>query len=432
MKPLLIIYLLLMFNMTALKSQNDGLKSPLIKNGKYSYIPEYDYEKSSNNKAAIDTIVPNGQSLLMFDVEQGKSDLRFYNLNKSNIPQKYSNGFKAVVGNYVTLKVYSETGDSVSITSNYTNLHLENQDQFLSVLNKDTPDSLFSKLSTILKISPIVADSSIQSTVDIINQKVNTLTYELNIYLQYITTVQPLKKQWNNDILYIKENICKNFGLTDFSLGDLDKIIKNSLVDDQWKAIMSYNPPIYFSTLPKQIKNNDIVTFNVQLFNKGKSIQSESYSYYTQGGFKVDYSVGLVFHTLTDQSLSIKETTDNTNSYKTIVAEQKNSLTPGAGLFAHFYGRTGGWFNYGLMTGFELGTDSKPKYLAGISFLIGREQRIVISPGIILGQVKVLSSKYDVNIPYLSSSFGNLSVDQILVDQYKFGYFVSISYNLSK
>lgn len=406
------------------------------KNENYYYIPEYKYDSISTAKIKMKDDVGFGQDLLSFDIKQGKTKLHYYRGNGTTGKENPINDFKAVVGDYVTLKVYSEIGDSISITNNYTNLHLENQSQFQSLVNQqiDSLKNSSKKNGNGIAVINSGEEKSINNSTEKkdLNEKIMALSSELGIYLQYVTKEQPLKKQWTADVLYIKENICKKLGMIDFSLDSLKAITNNRLIVDQWKAIESYNPPIYISTLPKQIENNDILTFNVQLYNKGKEIQSGTYNYYTKYGFKVDYSVGIVFHTLTDESYSIIQTTDNAISSKKLVKERSVDITPGAGLFAHFYPRTGGWFNYGLMTGFEIAADSKPKYLAGLSLLLGREQRVVISPGIILGQVKVLSSKYDLYKTYPSSSFGDISVDQLLVNQYQLGYFISISYNLSK
>jgi hypothetical protein len=399
-------------------------------NDNYFFIPDYQYDSLKKYQLKTNNKVPNGQDLISLNIKEGSSDIRFFKGNNGKIEN-----FFPKVDSYVTLKVYSEIGDSIAITNNFANSHLENQEKFVSLLGV-APDSIMKNIG---KKGEGVAGAGAQGSTKISIKNgdsidINSaLIAELKIYLSFISRVQPSKKQWLNDVLYIKASICNAYKIKDFSLDSLETKTKSKIITQQLKAILSYNAPLYVSTLPKQIENKDVLSFNVKVYDKNREIQAATYNYYIKNGFKIDFSTGIDFHTLSDMSLSIRDLTDfDGTKYKMIVPEPTNFLTPGACVLAHFYSRQHNFTNVALTTGFEVATDSKLKYLAGLSFIWGREQRLVSSAGVILGQMKTISSKYRLYRPYLSTDFGDLTVNQLLTDQYKVGFFLSFSYNLGK
>lgn len=397
----------------------------ITKTGKYFFIPEYQYESLKYAPLGSNESDQDSTDLISLSIKEGNSSIRFFKGKTDNVKT-----FIPKVDNYVTLKVYSEIGDSIIITSDFVNLHLENQSKYISLLGVKpdsilTDESIVEESSSGNEFAPNAKNKGTDADL--------TLITELKTYLSYLSNVQPCKKQWLYDVLFIKTNICIAYTIKDFRLDSLEAKTKSKIITQQLKAILSYNAPIYVSTLPKQIENKDVLSFNVKVFDKNKEIQTAAYNYYIKGGFKIDFSTGIDFHTLSDIILSIRDITDNDGTkYKMIVSEPSNFLTPGACVLAHFYSRKPAFFNCAFTTGFDVATDSKLKYLAGVSFIWGREQRFISSTGFILGQTKTVSSKYRLYKPYLSTDFGDLTVNQLTIDKYNLGFFLSLSYNLGK
>lgn len=424
------VFLFLFFFSAILSSQNtnNGNINYYLDSIGYNFIPQIEYKSvsTSADNFGQDKTVEN-QDIIRFDIKDGNSKVQL-------IKHKPAAVNRLEVDNHVTVKVYSEIGDSISLSTKYSNLHLENQNQFLPLIGLALDSVSREKSDNALRTPTHQETRNSENTKTVNLETVKATFYnELKEYNDYLKRVKPAKKDWTKDLETIKRNICIVFQYPCFDKSVFLKKVNSNAIANLFEDIESYNPPVLYTSLPKQVLNNDVLSLSLSVHEKKKLIASETYHYYIKGGFKVDYSVGVGFHHLNDISVSIRELKDIDGvDYKMIVPQPANVLTPGPCIFAHFYKRTGEFTNLSFTSGFELGTNSKLSYLAGMSVLFGREKRLVVSAGAILGQVKVLPGNYRLYHAYKAADFGNVGVDQLVVSQYRMGCFVSLSYNLTK
>ena len=142
------------------------------------------------------------------------------------------------------------------------------------------------------------------------------------------------------------------------------------------------------------------------------------------GGFKLNASLGLSFGTFseTPQEYFVRD--------ETIKSDDIGGLKPLLTSFLHFYKQSNGNTSLGgsVGVGFPLAGDrsiTSLSFLAGPALVIGKSSRIVISGGLMAGQVDQLAQGYQIGDTFISE------VDNVPIKQvYKVGYFFGISYNL--
>ena len=221
-----------------------------------------------------------------------------------------------------------------------------------------------------------------------------------------------------------------------------------------YQRILSYNTIAYF---PVQVENADITKVTFQRYQNGKPMHPKPYVYkfFNGGGFKIDFSTGIIKHGLIDDrfKLSPIEITDttysvqnpsiiekiNTKTQGRIMQEKSSKFNISLGLLAHFYTRRMAGlnrFNLGLSTGVLLDKkdeDFQLKYLFGGSLLFGSERRWVLSGGAILGKVARLAEGLETGekgslLPYTPNTTNEVPTRDI----FEYGWFVGVTYNLGK
>lgn len=147
-------------------------------------------------------------------------------------------------------------------------------------------------------------------------------------------------------------------------------------------------------------------------------------------GFKINFSTGIfgiLGKDVFDQSYKLQAIEGDTINNMIIKNKNKTCILPAIGALMHFYyqGKTN--FNLGGALGISVNNETNLNYHGGLSALFGQEQRIIISAGATLAKVQLLSNDYEENelIPKTITTVP-------LNDFYRWGGFVSITYNLSK
>jgi hypothetical protein len=198
------------------------------------------------------------------------------------------------------------------------------------------------------------------------------------------------------------------------------------------------NPTAYeMSSSPIQ-PLEDYVTFEIEIKNRDDQSQYEYnderkfvYMEYTQGGVRFDFSTGVVFD-FGNQPTSYQLTDADVNNNKQIIGTSKNVFTPTlAGMFHTSFRRNGMWA-FGLTLGASLNVETFQlnSLFPGISLLIGKKQKFVITTGPAFKQVETLKSNYETDTPYNEANLPSSS--DLTSKQFKIGYFVGITYNLTK
>lgn len=180
----------------------------------------------------------------------------------------------------------------------------------------------------------------------------------------------------------------------------------------------------------------DYVTFEVDIKNRDDKAQYEYnderkfvYMEYTQGGVRFDFSTGVVFDF--GNQTSNYELINSGTDKKQIIATSKNDFTPTlSGMFHTSFRRNGIWA-FGLTLGASLNVETFQlnSLFPGISLLIGKKQKFVITAGPAFKLVDTLNSNYELNTDYNQANFTSNSA--LTSEQFKIGGFVGLTYNLT-
>ncbi len=143
------------------------------------------------------------------------------------------------------------------------------------------------------------------------------------------------------------------------------------------------------------------------------------------GGFKVNASIGVAFGQFFNrpQSYFVRDSI--------IRAEDEDGFYPVVASFFHFYNQTaknlslGGSFGIGFPVAGSGSASQSASFFFGPSFIIGREQRIVLNGGIMGGRVQRLAQAFEVGDRFISQA-NTVPVKPV----YELGYFMGVSFNV--
>jgi len=188
----------------------------------------------------------------------------------------------------------------------------------------------------------------------------------------------------------------------------------------------------------------DYVTFEVDIKSRNTIQMSEyvdnskfTYMEYTRGGVRFDFSTGVVFNfggnnnDYEIKDVIVVEGGANVNK-KEIVLTSKNDFTPMlAGMFHTSFRRSGMWA-IGLTLGASLNVETFQlnSLFPGVSILIGKKQKFILTAGPSFRQVDVLKDNYETDTLYPVGDFSDTS--QLTSKQFKIGGFFGITYNLTQ
>jgi len=217
-------------------------------------------------------------------------------------------------------------------------------------------------------------------------------------------------------------------------------------------SIYSYTRRIELSGLPQKLASTYIAineqTFSVKSFiprpnaddlilsitakpnpvyNKNGEEIKIDIPFMVKGGCKIDFSTGIFFSNIVDKEFVNKPNylNDSITGYNLIQAD-KNSLGYGIAGYIHAYWRTACNMNLSFTAGVGIDQNTQVKFMPGISLILGRNERLIINGGFAIGKQKVLSNVQDENHLYKEK------VDPVYTETFKKGWFLGISYNLSK
>ena len=137
---------------------------------------------------------------------------------------------------------------------------------------------------------------------------------------------------------------------------------------------------------------SEVVSLKISVidrFNQEDTVASETFDFYRQGKFKVDYSVGLGVNRLVDWSYYIDKS-DTANW--AIGVEEQRDIDFNTFVFAHFNWRLVDYFSLGPSIGVSTSLFSaKTSFLIGGSFGFGRNNLVSLNFGCTLGTEKLIS-----------------------------------------
>jgi hypothetical protein len=186
-----------------------------------------------------------------------------------------------------------------------------------------------------------------------------------------------------------------------------------------------YNARDYVDYNIIQIENVDEYIFTLSVVPKSgaqlyRIIDKQPVSVLPVGGFKFDFSSGLFVTGLRDQRFTLRpDSTVIQNSFggDSIVYNRRNEIIQqsegkkvdfGVSALMHFYPRITPNVNLGLSlgAGLSIGPDPSIRYLGGVSLLLGKSGRFILTYGCAAGYVNVLADGYQ-NLQFTSLSDKN-------------------------
>lgn len=208
------------------------------------------------------------------------------------------------------------------------------------------------------------------------------------------------------------------------------------------------------SIAPLQMHDFDVLS--LQFMKNGRALNASPYEIHTSGGWKIDFSSGIVFSKARDESYfykDLRKTTttrsdtaisssggdstttithvDSTLYYGTIGSNTPDQWAWGLCVMAHFYPRTGLVFNPSISLGMLVKQDGVSPML-GFSILCGRKHRVALTGGTIFANVQRLRSGYEVDSEYEITSDTGVNAEVPNTERViRLGFFASLTYNFA-
>jgi hypothetical protein len=182
---------------------------------------------------------------------------------------------------------------------------------------------------------------------------------------------------------------------------------------------------------PPVLADGDVVVFSVEI-SKNPNLDADivvpipsdpvRFEVDVDGGIQVDFSTGFFFSSLTDESFTT--VTDDEGETKLARGGSEDAFSVAVGGLAHVYRRSHENFNWGGSFGLGIGNDSSMEYYLGLSALIGRSRRWVVTVGAAGGKVERLGNGLQVGDEY-DPATGTIPTEQ----KFEVGAFLSLSFN---
>jgi|GEM_PF-3568181 len=214
-------------------------------------------------------------------------------------------------------------------------------------------------------------------------------------------------------------------------VGDLNIRKKLNYVESLDRILGTENSYTYTS-IPIQ-GFEDYLQFDVTLISKTKKGENKyiidrdrtfKYKEYLKGGVRFDFSIGTVFD-IGNMQQEFDVVQDN-NGYQ-IIQTTNNEYIPTIAGMLHSSWRSSNNFAFGVTLGVSMDMTklSLNSLFPGVSLLIGKTDKIILTAGPALRKVTQLTNGFTLNTSFNSSPEGYTS------ESYKLGWFVGISWNLT-
>jgi hypothetical protein len=217
---------------------------------------------------------------------------------------------------------------------------------------------------------------------------------------------------------------------------------RESLLETKGKAIKNietivhllYSIDLEVYSLPIEIqgKNIDVVEFKLRRFYKETdkedlSFAPKPYNVWIKNGLKIDVSAGVFFTSLYDSEFSTKDDPAIAGN-KIITLKNGGDFDLAFGSTINTYMRMNSWVVPTLNFGAVVTQNEKLQVLLGIGAILGKQERIIFSTGFSMGKVTRIADSYSVGGSYNLGNSGDVPTQ----NQFKFGHFFGITYNLTK
>ncbi len=241
--------------------------------------------------------------------------------------------------------------------------------------------------------------------------------------------------------LGVLNDVMSNIGKMKDKIAELEKTKPGASIVEAYNNVLSAKiNKVVLKNMPRKAGDEYLLKVTIEKKTPTKNCITEPSSFtlpvYVEKGIKIDFSTGLVFNFGRDKFFDQKYRYDSVyrsggiiaDSVKITKIKSNNISQVSIGAFGHVYTRIRGDFNLGGMFGVSLSADQRVYYHAGLSALIGKNDRFVISSGISVAKAKYLDTQYDVDqVMKRSYAPTTIPVEEVT----RVGFFISLSYNLN-
>ena len=289
-------------------------------------------------------------------------------------------------------------------------------------------------------------DLTAEELFDLISENFVRLQNEISTFMKEMSNAEYLDKSrlkkkreaLKDELNDIEINLNKFRGAESIVISEEEK---EDFISYHEKAITTVKTKIekFYSVdtesylLPLDINgdNIDYISIRLEIFDKENPTTPKVYNYkvWLKGGLKIDVSGGGFITSLFDSEYTINDAGDGTGM-KTIRKNDVGRFDFGFGAMVNISLRGGSWVRPTLNFGTILTSNQKFQILAGGGFILGKNERIIISGGLTMGRVNILDDSFiaDGSTAYDLGTTGEVPTNE----KFKFGHFFGITYNFSK
>jgi hypothetical protein len=375
----------------------------------------------------VTTPIPT-QLATLFSIKAEAQD----DLNSTNKQVQEMNNVKAAVAAAVAGAPAAITGLNASLTQLTIDCQayyhaaeaidevLTWEERLLRLLNDD-------KINTASKMRQALTNAGINPAL-LASLKADLDTFDSTYHTaeaQYIVTIQAAQAAGDKDkearIQSALEQIRKDYH-------ELDKIYGDALYDMNQLTRKGIDPAKYVvKSDPLKLKgaggDADEVAYDVTVGDA----PTYTDTFGVGGGVKIDYSVGAVLNFTADSSFSL-------NSDGKLQARKSAFINPTVSPMLHVHRRQSDSFawagTFGINAGFEKLTDIKLGFLLGLSAILGRSQKVIVTSGISFVQVDRLKAQYNLTTSY--NDVKDFKIDDVTERALRPSLFLGVSIGISK
>lgn len=327
---------------------------------------------------------------------------------------------------------FNDAYNEFIISYDKVNTIIQNSNKVLPIsklpfLNKKEYDSLYMK--SFKAISP-------ELTTEITQNSINHQYTDLILSYNKLKDIKGLKTYFD------EASLKKYFDEVDLLVDNAKKIkFKEELVDFE-KLVQQVQRVIHllekeetyeYISAPIQPKN-DMATFDVVIKAKNKDIEVDNSKSFThsvsvKGGTRIDFSIGLAASYFSNTNVYEIYTINGQNK---IGLKGKNLTVPSLVTMISMTNRTTKYGAIGGSAGLGIDTNNGKiqlsNFFIGPTLILGKYDRMMLTSGAAIRNVGQLKNGYEVDKTIITQSS---DISTALSDNYKVGFFVGLTYNLT-
>ncbi|WP_452226430.1 hypothetical protein [Lacinutrix cladophorae] len=203
--------------------------------------------------------------------------------------------------------------------------------------------------------------------------------------------------------------------------------LEHQRISDDLDKLYEASTDVYLPPLDIFGDNIDYVKIILEIY-EGNETESKKYEYkiWLTGGLKIDVSAGAFITSIFDEEFL---TNDGVDGKKSIRRSDAGEYDFGFGPMVNISFRSASWFRPTINFGTLLTSEQKFQIMAGGGLIMGKNDRFILSAGIVMGRVDVLSEGFlaDGTTEYDLGTSAEVPTNE----KFQFGHFIGVTYNLS-